>query len=101
MLPYTNADAGSKSKFKHAWGAFNAGYVAHCAQCMRKSAKLLFASIAACINGFIPHVFKYTAMSVCLSIVEYDLQKNRVPIPATRPSGSLNDIIITFDAKME
>jgi hypothetical protein len=61
----------------------------------------LFASVAACINGFIPRAFRYTAMSVCLSIIEDDLQKNRVPIPATRLQSALNDVIITFDTKTE
>jgi len=100
MLPYTNADVGypfNAASFKK--------YAAHCTHCMHTSAKLFFASVAACINGFIPRAFKYTAMSTCLSIIEDDLQKNRVPvpvpIPATRLQSALNDIIITFDTKTE
>lgn len=92
MLPYTNADVGSP---------FNAASFKHCMHCMHTSAKLFFASVAACINGFIPRAFKYTAMSICLSIIEDDLQKNRVPSPATRLQSALNDVIITFDAKIE
>ena len=96
MLPYTNADVGSP---------FNAAslkkYAAHCTHCMQTSAKLLFASVAACINGFIPRAFRYTAMSICLSIIEDDLQKNRVPNPATRLQSALNDVIIPFDTKTE
>jgi len=97
MLPYTNAEAGSKLKFKFM------GYATHCAHCMNTSAKLLVASIAACIHGLIPRAFKYTAMSICLSIIEDDLQKNRVPTPRTqpKPKNMLNDVIVTFDAKME
>lgn len=97
MLPYTNADVGSP---------FNAASFKHCMHCMHTSAKLFFASVAACINGFIPRAFKYTAMSICLSIIEDDLQKNRVPIipspnPANRLQSALNDVIITFDTKTE
>jgi hypothetical protein len=45
-------------------------------------------------------------MSICLSIIEDDLQKNRVPIipspnPANRLQSALNDVIITFDTKTE
>jgi hypothetical protein len=38
---------------------------------------------------------------VCLSIIEDDLQNNRMPLPVTRQTP-LNDVIITFDEeKME
>jgi hypothetical protein len=44
-------------------------------------------------------------MSICLSIIEDDLQNNRMPLPAKRlPNQSimLNDVIMTFDEeKME
>jgi hypothetical protein len=78
-------------------------YAAHALQSMSTSAKLLWGSIAACINGIIPHAFKYTTMSICLSIIEDDLQHNRVPLPTNRPQSSmLNDVIVTFDEeKME
>ena len=98
-LPHTNADIRSTSKM------ICSECVAHALQSMRTSAKLLVASIAACINGIIPRAFKYTAMSVCLSIIEDDLQHNRVPpAPIKRRSHSttLNDVILTFDEeKME
>ena len=101
-LPYTNADIRPKPKIiynmKHVLiPSFNA-YAAHAFQSMSTSAKLLLGSIAACINGIIPRAFKYTAMSICLSIIEDDLQHNRVPIK--RPpiqSSMLNDVIVTFD----
>lgn len=103
-LPYTNADIRPKPKMgdKIEHGiiqSFNA-YMIHCGKCMRTSAKLLLGSIAECINGIIPRAFKYTAMSICLSIIEDDLQNNRMPLPAKRlPNQSimLNDVIMTFD----
>ena len=107
-LPYTNADIHSKSKMIYNVAhsvvpSFNK-YAAHALQSMSTSAKLLGASIAACMHGILPHAFKYTAMSVCLSIIEDDLKNNRVPLHAKRRSHStpLNDVIITFDEeKME
>jgi hypothetical protein len=95
MLPYTNQEANalSKSKLKH----FNAiglrSFVNHLTHSMVVSAKLLMASIATCVNGFIPGAFKYASASICLSIIEDDLQNNRMP-HATRPKQkqtSLND----------
>jgi len=94
-LPYTNADV--RCNMKHS--LFN-DCVTHVRKCMWTSAKLLCGSIAACIHGIIPRAFKYTALSVCLSIVEDDLQNNRVRLPVTR--SHLNDIIIPIDEeKME
>ena len=103
-LPYTNADSRPKPKMgdnlEHIIiPSFNK-YVTHFRKCMRVSAKLLLGSIAACINGIVPRAFKYTAMSICLSIIEDDLQNNRVPLYAKRPpiqSIVLNDIIMSFD----
>ena len=112
-LPYTNADIRPKPKIIDAF-LFNVNhvfipsfnkYVAHALQSMRTSAKLLLGSIATCINGIVPRAFKYTAMSICLSIIEDDLQNNRVPLQVKRPpiqSIMLNDVILTFDEeKME
>ena len=109
-LPYTNADIRSIPKLvdnlKHdVIPSFNK-YVAHCGKRMCMSAKLLWGSIAACINGIFPRAFKYTAMSICLSIIEDDLQNNRVPLHAAKrpPTQSivLNDVIMSFDdEKME
>lgn len=97
-LPHTNADIRSTSIIM-----ICNEYAAHALQSMSTSAKLLWGSIAACINGIIPHAFKYTTMSICLSIIEDDLQHNRVPLPTNRPQSSmLNDVIVTFDEeKME
>ena len=103
-LPYTNADIRPKPKMvdnlEHVIiPSFNK-YVTHFGKCMRVSAKLLLGSVAACINGIVPRVFKYTAMSICLSIFEDNLQNNRVPLPIKRPpiqSIVLNDVIMSFD----
>lgn len=94
-LPYTNADVRDNMNY-----ASFKNYATHVRTCMWTSAKLLCGSIAACIHGIIPRAFKYTALSVCLSIVEDDLQNNRVRLPATR--SRLNDINIPLDEeKME
>jgi hypothetical protein len=105
-LPYTNADIRPKSKIINLLSfnvnlvfipSFNA-YAAHALQSMSTSAKMLLGSIAACINGIVPRAFKYTAMSICLSIIEDDLQHNRMPVK--RPpiqSRMLNDVVVTFD----
>jgi hypothetical protein len=103
-LPYTNADTKSKRIIHFDLGpgpsqiilSFNK-YAGHVLQSMSTSAKLLFGSIASCINGIIPCAFKYTAVSVCLSIIEDDLQNNRMPLPVIRHQLPLNDVIITFD----
>lgn len=84
MLPYTNQEASamSRTKFKHFKSNLYGGtktFATHFVHSMSVSAKLLVASIASCINGFIPGAFKYTTMSVCLSIIEDDLQNNRMP----------------------
>lgn len=81
MLPYTNQEANalSKPKFNH----FNArglrSFATHLMHSIIVSAKLLLASVATCVNGFIPRAFKYTSASICLSIIEDDLQNNRMP----------------------
>jgi hypothetical protein len=109
-LPYTNADVRPKPKIidllsfnmEHVFIPSFHYYVTHVGKCMRTSAKLLWGSIAMCMHGIIPRAFKYTALSTCLTIIEDDLQHNRVP--ANRPQSSrLNDVVIPFDEeeKME
>ena len=58
------------------------------------AAKLLVASVATCIHGVFPFTCKYTALSVCLSMVEYDLMHNRVPtpIPDSNANAHMHDI---------
>ena len=96
MLPYTNQEANalSKPKFNH----FNArglrSFATHLMHSMIVSAKLLMASIASCVNGFIPSAFKYTSASICLSIIEDDLQNNRMPYPIRQKQSSLNESVL-------
>jgi len=45
----------------------------------KNAAKLLGASIASCIHGIFPMTFRYTALSVCLNIVENDLIHDKIP----------------------
>ena len=61
------------------------GYGRNLADSIKNAAKLLCASFAACIHGVFPHMFKYTALSVCLSIVENDLMQSRVPTMVHSP----------------
>jgi hypothetical protein len=56
----------------------------------KNAAKLLCASIAACIHGLFPSMCKYTPLSVCLSIVEHDLIHNNVP--KLRSENHLHDV---------
>jgi hypothetical protein len=60
----------------------------------KNAAKLMCASVAACIHGVFPRIFKYTALSVCLSIVENDLTHGKVPNPVldSRPDSHMHDI---------
>ena len=94
MLPYTTQEANalSKSKLKHVRLNMH-GFATHFIRSMIVSAKLLLASIAACANGFIPRAFKYTSASICLSIIEDDLQNNRIPHPIrqNQKQSSLNE----------
>jgi hypothetical protein len=48
----------------------------------KNAAKLLGASIASCIHGIFPSVFKYTTVAICLSVVENDLMHNKIPVVA-------------------
>ena len=87
MLPYTNQEANammSKSKFKHFNVRGTRLFATHLVHSMLVSAKLFLASIAACVNGVIPSALRYTAASICLSIIEDDLQNNRMPPQASR-----------------
>ena len=90
MLPYTNTEANalSRSKFKQFKTTVRG---THFANAMIVAVKLLMASIASCVNGFIPSAFKYTSVSICLSIIEDDLQNNRMPYPIRQKQSSLNE----------
>lgn len=98
MLPYTNQEANalSRSKFKHFRSNLYGGTrtaATHFIHSMAVSAKLLIASIASCVNGFIPSAFRYTTASVCLSIIEDDLQNNRIPIPQKQKQKQKQSIL--------
>jgi hypothetical protein len=99
MLPYTNAEANamSRSKFKHFKTTVRG---THFINAMIVAAKLLLASIATCVNGFIPSAFKYTSASICLSIIEDDLQNNRMPYPIRQKQSSLNESALNDVAPM-
>lgn len=112
MLPYTNQEANalSRSKFKHFKSNLYGGTrtaATHFIHSMVVSAKLLMASIASCVNGFIPSAFRYTTASVCLSIIEDDLQNNRMPIPQKQKQKTtlneleLNDISMPLSVSDE
>lgn len=96
MLPYTNQEAAamSRNKFKHFKSTIYGGtrtVATHFIHSMVVSAKLLMASISSCINGFFPSAFRYTTASICLSIIEDDLQNNRMPIPQKQKQTTLNE----------
>jgi hypothetical protein len=54
-------------------------YLRNLTESTKNAAKLLGAAVASCIHGVFPHLFKYTAIAVCLSVVEHDLTHNKLP----------------------
>jgi hypothetical protein len=70
------------------------GYIRNLVDSTKNAAKLLGASVASCIHGVFPTMFKYTALAVCLSMVENDLMQNRVPNPVldSRTDSHMHDI---------
>jgi hypothetical protein len=70
------------------------GYVRNLVDSTKNAAKLLCASVASCIHGVFPNMFKYTALAVCLSMVENDLMHNRVPnpVPDSNANAHMHDI---------
>lgn len=75
-LPYTNSDiARSNTNTRIIINTYFRNLVSS----TKNAAKLLCASVAACIHGIFPSTCKYTPLSVCLSIVEHDLIHNNVP----------------------
>ena len=75
-LPYTTNDiVCSNTNTRNMVNA----YFRNLVNSTKNAAKLLCASIAACIHGLFPSMCKYTPLSVCLSIVEHDLIHNNVP----------------------
>jgi hypothetical protein len=93
-LPYTNDDVlrahrmnvrfyNMRNQLRH--------YFRNLANSAKNAAKLMCASVAACIHGVFPRTFKYTALAVCLSIVENDLMHNRIPHDHTTPHAPIPD----------
>lgn len=86
-LPYTTNDiVRSNTNTRNMVNA----YFRNLVNSTKNAAKLLCASIAACIHGIFPSTCKYTPLSVCLSIVEHDLIHNNVPKP--RSENHLHDV---------
>ena len=75
-LPYTTNDIARSNTNTR---AMVDAYFRNLTNSTKNAAKLLCASIAACIHGLFPSMCKYTPLSVCLSIVEHDLIHNTVP----------------------
>lgn len=81
-LPYTNEDLMHSHHMNvMAYNIRNSirNYFRNLIDSTNNSAKLLCASVSSCINAVFPSCFKYTALSICLSIVETDLKYNRIP----------------------
>jgi hypothetical protein len=90
-LPYTNEDIVRADRRRmHNVRNDVCNYFNHLIDSTKKSSKLLWASVAACIHGFFPMTFKYTALSVCLSIVENDLKHNKLHEPTV--SSHMHDV---------
>lgn len=82
-LPYTNDDVLRAHRMNLQY--YNArnricAYLSNLVESTKNAAKLLCASMTSCIHGIFPTTFKYTTLSICLSIVENDLVHNKVPI---------------------
>lgn len=81
-LPYTNDDVlrahRMNVRYYNTCNRLRA-YFTNLVGSTTNAAKLLCASVASCIHGIFPSAFKYTALSVCLSIVENDLTNNTIP----------------------
>lgn len=81
-LPYTNDDVMRAHhlnvRFYNMRNCIR-GYICNLTDSTKNAAKLLGAAVASCIHGVCPRLFKYTALSVCLSIVENDLTHNKLP----------------------
>jgi len=83
-LPYTKDDVLREHRMNLRFYAIRKGisnYFHNLVGSTKYAAKLLGASVASCMHGIFPSCFKYTTLSVCLSIVENDLMHNRIPIP--------------------
>ena len=97
-LPYTREDVMRVHRMNvQIYNARNRirWYLRNLTDSTKNAAKLLCASVASCIHGIFPSVFKYTAIAVCLSVVESDLMHNKIPVVAHAPipdSTHMHDI---------
>lgn len=95
-LPYTNDDVMRAHRLNmRVYNLRNRirWYFRNLIDSTKNAAKLMCASVAACIHGVFPRTFKYTALSMCLSIVENDLMHGKVPNPVPDSSTDhLHDV---------
>jgi hypothetical protein len=87
-LPYTNEDLVRAERMIYRMRNNIRGYFRNMIDSAKNAAKLLGASVASCIHGIFPTTLKYTALAVCLSIVENDLMHNK--IPSNIPQGNIS-----------
>jgi len=78
-LPYTNKDVIRADRVMYTMRNHIRGYFHNLMHSTQNAAKLLCASFTSCIHGIFPTTFKYTTLTVCLSIVENDLMHNKIP----------------------
>ena len=78
-LPYTNKDLVRADRMIYNMRNDIRGYFRNLIDSTKNAAKLLCASVTSCIHGIFPMTFKYTALAMCLSIVENDLMHNKIP----------------------
>lgn len=81
-LPYTNDDVLRHHRLNVRFYNLRnriRRYACNLTESTKNAAKLLCASVTSCIHGIFPSAFKYTALSICLSIVENDLTNNNIP----------------------
>lgn len=76
-LPYTNADLIRTDRMILRMRNNIRSYFCNLIDSTKNAAKLLGASVTSCIHGIFPTTFKYTALAVCLSIVENELIHNK------------------------
>lgn len=80
QLPYTNQDVlrthHMNMRYHNACKRLR-NYFTNLVSSTKNAAKLLCASVTLCIHGIFPKTFKYTPLSICLSIVENDLINNK------------------------
>jgi hypothetical protein len=90
-LPYTNDDVQRAHRMNVRFYNMRnrlRWYLRNLTESTKNAAKLMCASVAACIHGVFPKTFKYTALAVCLSIVENDLMHSKIPMHAPIPDSS-------------